>query len=208
MEVDTMALATLALQNEARAEASRIERARSWRRGGSERVPLRPGLTLIARAKRSTTRRHLAGRMLLIFRVASVDRAGRLIEQRVMGAFAPLEPSGRTRDRITAALDSIDAAAREMVTAAATAWSDEAAAVAVRRARVRESRERAIVELVVRTTPRLVQRGLFDRRADRAMGADAAASTERLRQLRFRVELAAESTPAGRSVDLLLVLTP
>ena len=143
-----MILQTLNLQADAIAEAQRLTAARGWIRGGDEDALMRTTTPapIVGRARRLGTRRQLAGRMLLIFRISSLDESGRVAESQIAGALVPLPACAgpRRRRRICEAVAAAEHAARKHVETFLAGHRDAAAVVAGRFAAVRAARHRAI----------------------------------------------------------------
>src|SRR5689334_11594983 len=115
-----MTLVTLNLQADAIAEARRLSAARGWVSGRDEELlrAIEPA-PVVARARGRHTRRQLSGRLLLIFRISSLDASGRLVESQIAGALVPWSTCGepRRRRRIRKAIAAAEHVARPHVEA-------------------------------------------------------------------------------------------
>ena len=207
-----MILVTLNLQTDAIAEAQRLTAARGWVRSGDEDLLIRATAEapIVARARSRGTRRQLAGRMLLIFRVSSLDRSGRVAESQIAGALVPFQECDgpRRRSRICGAVRAAEHVARTHIDAFFAAHHEAASAVSRRFIDVRAARHRAIAARAGRGTMAPFQGGLFDRRAQRARDAATVHTLDRERRLNDRVRASEDAAIVSQAVDLVLVLTP
>src|SRR3954468_16864020 len=112
-----MNLLTLNLETDALAEAQRLSAARGWWREGDEDALMRVSVAapIVARGRSRGTRRQLAGRMVLVFRVSSLDRSGRVAESQIKGALVrcPACAGAPGRERIREAVAAAEHVARE-----------------------------------------------------------------------------------------------
>jgi hypothetical protein len=209
-----MAIVTLDLRADAIAEARRLIAARRFHHDADEGVltACESEGPFVARARRSSLRRQLGRRILLIWRVACEDAAGRTVESRLVAllidlAAAPLP--GQHRAWTRALLQDLEAPLLHHVETIVSRWAEAVAAVGGEFASARIARARAIAARPRGEPPHAFQGGLFDRREERARRALAIDSGELDRQACARVDAALETAPATtRSGELALVLTP
>jgi hypothetical protein len=206
-----MDLLTLNLKAEALAEAERLSAARTWTRDGDDGglAHGNDGAPLVARARRSRTRQSLAGRALVIFRLAWDDGNARTVEWYLAAALVPPGDPGATpaRNRLREAAMRVERAARPVIEAEAERLGRAAVAIGDRFAAARLQRARAIVD---RSAPVAAPRqvGLFDRRDERARCSDAAAAAERIQRALGRIRAAESGAIASHRIELVLVLLP
>jgi len=209
-----MALMTPDLRTDAIAEARRLSGTRALQRDGDEGVLAgHDGVgPLIARARRSSLRRALGGRILLVWRASCEDGSGRRIESQLVALLVDVGPapsSSEQRAWIRALLREAEAQLRRQVEAAASTWRHAAAIVSSEFTSARIQRAHAIAARLETERRQAFQPGLFDRRAERVRSADVTDAAERRQQIRARVTDAAQAAPlAARPAELLLVLTP
>jgi len=203
----------LDLRDDAIAEARRLTGMRAFFRASDVDVLARCDTSgsLVARARHRRTRQSLAGRMLLIFRIAMEDATARAIDTALVGILCqpvdltPVERSrARTRDRLRA----IEPLARAQVQMVAAERTDAIAAVTAAFAAAWTRRDRSIAAHALRQVPDFFQAGLFDRRAERAHAADETAAVARNRDVRARLVALEQSVAHALAIELLLVLTP
>ena len=209
-----MSLTTLDLAGDAIAEANRLAAARARTRAECEAAFDRgEGLALgplVTRARHRETRRSLAGRTLLVFRVSWLDGCARVVEWRLIGVLVSMHcswPASRDGRHFRAMVADAEAAAMSHVEAEAARLDPDVAEVVGRRAAARLDRERAIAGQA-RAPRSLVQAGLFDRRAERAQQRDASASTECERLLNDRLRAAEFAALHSNTIELVLALVP
>ena len=144
--------------------------------------------------------------MCFVWRITFEDGSGRPIESRLMSALVNLPPGG-TRQPIRSLILNIEATIRPALEAAADEWVVAAVGITVAFNHARTQRDE---EIGARSQPLPPsQAGLFDRRAERALKAQAAARDEAERALRDRVPAAAAGEiVVRRPARLLLVLVP
>ncbi len=201
-----MTLIPVDLRHEAAAEARRLRGARSWLRDGDQRALqlLEADGGWIARPRHARVGRWLGGRVCLIWRVSLIDASGRPVESRLVPLL--VETNGDLSRLL--ADPTTDALIRARIQTASDAWTEEAIRVVHVFTTTRLSREREIAERASLTAP-LTQEGLFDRRADRARQARAAAlvaSRQEMFDRRRAVEDA--GSIALRPARLLLAIVP
>ena len=202
------------LKADAIAEVKRLTMARAVNREGDQ-----AGLKLleadgpwITRARRSKLRRALGRNVLLLWRVACEDAAGRLVDTRLVAVVVALSaelPIVSGREWIRALLQQVDREARARVDASVASWREAVEAHARTFASARLSRERAIASRRPTAQPAAFQPGLFDRRAEHARQVEAAFVADAERERADRRAAAAQRTAvAVRPAELLLVLVP
>ena len=201
-----MTMTLIDLRTAGEDEARRVGAARALIQSGDEEalMQLEGDAGWIAFPRRPAVRRALAGRICLVWRVALEDRSGRLVEARLVPVLAHVARGNHMRLLRRDAEDVI----RARVEAACDEWTEAATQAARAFAEARRAREEAIARLPQR--PRgPAQRGLFDRRTERAQQAQVAiddeadeAAAERVRSLSDHLALVRQ--PAR----LLLVLVP
>ena len=207
-----MALQMLNLRAEAIDEAERLAAARVYALSGSERVPPHdpPGV-LVTRARHRETRRRLAGRALLIFRVSCADATGRLVANHVVAVLCDLDMSatGRpSRRQVRPLIGAAAGPAASQVQRVYTEWIENATRVAGAFGEARLRREHEIAARTRCTPARPFQAGLFDRRAERARLAETAHVADREDDERSRLQMLEQSTAVAWTIDLMLALTP
>jgi len=209
-----MSLLTLDLAGDGIAEANRLTAARSRTCAEDEAAFGRVGLALgplVARGRRSETRRALAGRTLLVFRISWLDGYTCVVASRLIGVLVSMRsswPAPRGSRHTRAMVADAEAAAMSYVEAEAARLDPDVAEVVGRRAGARLDRERAIAGHAARARRSLVQTGLFDRRAERAQQRDASTGTERERLLNDRLHAAESAALHSKSIELVLALVP
>jgi hypothetical protein len=189
------------LAAEAAAEVERLTKTRGLAAGADGCLPDRP---LIGIARRSAVRRALAGRVLLLWRLAYEDSVGRLVESALVAV--TIELSGARVDVRHAGWS--DASLLAVVHDRCAPWCASVQDVVSRFTATRVARERAIATTRAAST-NAFQAGLFDRRAERAHLAHAKGAAELAAQIDARMK-AAESAGAisFRASELMLVLIP
>jgi hypothetical protein len=211
-----MNMVTVDLKADAIAEVKRLTMARAVCREDdrSSLAPLAADGPWITRARRSNSnlRRALGRNVLLLWRVAYEDAAGRLVDSRLVALLIALSterPIVSDRGWIRALLQLVDPEARARVEASVAGWRDEVEAHARAFASARLSRERAIASQAPTAHPAAFQPGLFDRRAEHTRDLEAAliADAERERADRLAA-VTARATATVRRPELVLVLTP
>jgi hypothetical protein len=202
------------LKADAIAEVKRLTMARAACREGD-----RSGLGLldadgpwITRARRPNIRRALGRNVLLLWRVACADTAGRVVDARLVASVVALSaelPMLSGRGWIRALLQEVDAEARALVDASVAGWREAVEAHAQAFAAARLSRERAIASRGPSAHPAVFQPGLFDRRAEQTRQLEAAIVADAERERADRLAAVVErTTAAARRPELLLVLIP
>ena len=194
------------LRTEAAAEARRLSGARAWLRDGDQRVLrlLEADGGWIARPRQARVGRMLGGRVCLIWRVSFADSSGRPVESRLVPLLLETAADlGRVlSDR------ACDALIRTRIEVDSGAWKEEAIRVVDLFTAMRLSREREIAERSSTAGPP-AQAGLFDRRADRARQARAAALVESQQaMLDRRLAVEGAGAIAVRPAQLLLAIVP
>lgn len=202
----------LDLRDDAIAEARRLAGMRAFFRASDVDVLARCDTSgsLVARARHCRTRQSLAGRMLLVFRIAE-DATAHAIDTALVGILCrpvDLTPIGRSRARTRERLRAIEPFARAQVEALAAERNNAVAAVAAAFAAARTRRDRSIAAHAARQVPDLFQAGLFDRRAERAHSADETATVAHSDDVRARLVAIEQSVAHTVTIALLLVLTP
>jgi hypothetical protein len=175
------------LRVEAEIEAARLTRTRALDRDGDHEAlaQLEAEGPWILVARRSVLRRRLAGRVLLVWRVARENAAGCVVDSCLVAlAVQPPEDSKpRTRASRTAVLIDIEILAAPLVDDAVRDWRESSGAAARSFFAARLARETAIAAAAADGSRELdeYQPGLFDRRAERAheQAADAGADGRR-----------------------------
>jgi hypothetical protein len=199
------------LNDEADAEARRLAHARRFMHPDAARAAGGPDSSgpWIAMARRRRRLRHCLGRRVcLVWRVALENAAGQVVESRLMAVFASLPPHRVDRAWIREILEHTDGAVRRRIDAESEAWRTEAARVAAAFTDARLTREREVAGVRLAATP-VSQPGLFDRRADRARAAGAAASAEAARAAAERLRTITDNRLVSAvPARLLLVLVP
>jgi hypothetical protein len=207
-----MRTTTVDLRAEGIAEAARLTAARALLRDGDERAlfELEGDATWIARPRRTSLKRSLAGRACLVWRVAFEEPSGRLAESKLVPVLADVP---RSADRHAAAwverfLQQAEGLVRARVEAECEAWRAEVTNCAGAFSSSRMRREREIAGRSERHR-RESQPGLFDRRAERSRDAEMSATAESRRiTAARRQEIGAVAQIAPRPARLLLVLVP
>lgn len=208
-----MAITSVDLKDHAIAEAARLSHARivADHTAGGERRLTDFDRPLIARARNGDVRRLLAGRWLLIWRVAYEGTGGRVVESCIVSMLVRTTARPRSERRrawIRDLLRCSEAPLREIVDQAAPAWRAAVVQTHERFSAVRTDRERAIAACSARERQRLFQPGLFDRRSEHARQIEDSAAAEADGRARARVDAAANACHVtSRRGELLLVLT-
>jgi hypothetical protein len=186
---------------EAAAEVERLTKARGLvAKAGL--VP--PDGTLIGIARRSATRRALGGRVLLLWRLAFEDSAGRLVESALVAV--TIERRG-ARVHVRRA-SWYNASLVALVHDQSVAWCASVQDTVHRFTATRVTRERAIAAARATSTAAF-QPGLFDRRADRAHIAHSKDAAEGGEQIAARMKAVLFAGAVSlRAPELLLVLIP
>ena len=198
------------LTTEAHLEAERLTTVRRLlaRDRVSDVVLPRPADVWFANARKAATRAALGPRALLMFLAVCEDGGANVLESTLVPVAVDWIHGRAAIDHVRGHLGAIEPAACIAVQEAITQWCDHVVRSTLHVFDMRLARERAIASLH-EIAPRLVQQGLFDRRAARqadilrAAASDAAAeSTRRIRALE---QAARVSIVAPR---LALVLVP
>jgi hypothetical protein len=186
------------LRDVASAEAQRLRAARALVQDGDAAAAehLDAGGAWITLARSRRLRVALAGRTLQIWRIGFDAGAGRRGESHLLAL--ALEPGAAADEGdIAGVVERLAAHWREEVTATVAAFRD---------ARMR--REHAIEAALVRA-PSEMQHGLFDRRAEHAEAARAAARLSSAAEHRARIAaIERASVPSPVAPQLLLALVP
>ena len=185
----------------ARDEARRLTGARALVNASRPFVADGP---LVGIARRHRLRTGLRRRILLVYRCACEDAAGRLVHSRLVAVTMALcehgPDLGRAHRTDPAVLARIDEDCRD--------WRETAQRVTREFTLARRLRERAMAAND-RTIPPSFQPGLFDRRAHRAHVAHEQRAADRAAQLAVRLAgVEAAGTLTFRAPELLLVLIP
>jgi len=209
-----MRITSVDLKAIAVAEAARLSRSRAVANhstDGERRASHFDG-PLIARARRHNLRRALAGRHLLIWRVAYEDAGGHVVESCLVSMLVrtAARPGGvRHHVWIRDLLRGVEAPLRSVVDEAAPAWRTAVSDLHERFAAVRTARELAIAACSSHEGQHMFQPGLFDRRSERGRRSEDTAAAEADSRARARVDRAANAgRVTSRRGELLLVLTP
>jgi len=131
---------------------------------------------LVLVSRRGDLRRQLRGRVLMIWRLAAEDAAGRSVETRVVPIVLTgvLARGPWTRARLAAVIAAADPIVRSRIAAETSAWRDEVRQIDEAFRSTRRDRERKIAARISQRRPLAFQAGLFDRRAERARLSAAA----------------------------------
>ena len=208
-----MRITSVDLKAVAIAEAARLSRSRAFAKhtNDDERLAGDFDRPLIAHARKGDIRRILAGRHLLIWRIAYEDSGGRVVESCLVPVLVrtAARPRGaRHRVWIRDLLHGVDAPLRRVVDAAAPAWRAAVVDVHERFASARTARELAIAACSSREGQHTFQPGLFDRRSERERQREDAVAAEGDDRTRERLDAAANAGHVtSRRGELLLVLT-
>jgi hypothetical protein len=209
-----MTITAVDLRAEAAAEIARLKRARALCREGDESALLHLDGTSpwIAIPRRRRLRRDLGRRVCLIWLIAVEDASGRIVESRAVAVLLEIPGErARTANRrawIRTALRDAEAVVRPTVESASDDWCAEVEHVtrAFTSARLRREHEIARSSPVAHVES---QGGLFDRRAERSVRANATAALERHRSETERITIIQASCSITRTpARLLLVLVP
>jgi hypothetical protein len=204
MEYEMRRLKDAAIEEAARVMLARAHAVDATAADGDRHGPL------VTRARHRDTRRILAGRCLLVFRISCNDASGRAVAMRIVGVLMAMavDPDLRPRDRIRAALGRADAMVRPHVHRTSSNWMRDTERFGAAFGRARLQRERAIEQQRYVTKPQRFQAGLFDRRAERDAMNESAALADRDQAMRARIRVAERSRVVESVTELLLVLTP
>lgn len=163
-------------------------------------------------ARRTSLRRRLGRRVLLVWRVAYEDACGRTAESRLAAIAIQLRaspPKPITRAWIDRVLRAVDAELRAQLEAEVRGWRDAAAATVQSFTATRLTRERAIAASTRATGLDAFQPGLFDRRAERLRQVRAGAVADGERDATVRLAaLERSAAVAQQPARLLLVVVP
>jgi superfamily II DNA or RNA helicase len=183
-------------ESEAAAEAARLANVRKWMDDDNHRVlgALESSKWWMTYARRSSTRRALAGRTLLVFRLSASNAAGDVVATRVLSLLAGRDCEGGGRE-------AAGRIARE--------WRASADRADERFWAARIARAKSIADGLGTATDALFQPALFDRRAERLHDAHAA-DLERLRRAAYDriVDASRRSSAGAHECELLLALEP
>lgn len=171
----------LRLEHEASQEAARIRRARELASYGLDPVAGGPYLCF-ARRRRRRLRLALRGRTLVLFRAELLEWTGRMVATHLTNVLCSI---GRG-----AGLADLDAMASLIEDPGLDAWLAESRRLHAAFWRTRVAREQAIANMIAGRTVAPTQPGLFDRRADRASAAAAAAKQHAVDQARMSIAAA------------------
>ena len=198
---------------EARAEVRRLVDSRRWRRDGDGSVgcPIDGDRAWLTFA-RGRTRAALGDSLLLLFRTATEDARGRMLDSALVPVMVPWPRRRFPRVDAQAVRCVIEAAlphAIEIVSAS-TSWTGTSADLTRAFIAARVSRDRAIADAAGSHAPAGVfQAGLFDHRADQAHRSAHSAATDAAADRLRRLFLTEESAGVvARTPQLLLVLAP
>jgi superfamily II DNA or RNA helicase len=198
-------LSVTSLKAEAEAEQKRIAAARRLLARRPSVLPApRPDEVWLTRARTPAMRMILGRRALLLYVVACEDGVGHTVEATLIPVLAGRQPDRRppnTADGIAHA----DSAALPHVDAAAAAWRQEALCVAGRFVDRRMRRERAIAASC-ESLPHLIQRGLFDRRAERQEGVAREIASEAAAECARRIRQLEEASHLSVGAPRLLLV--
>jgi hypothetical protein len=199
------------LNNEAVAEADRLARARRTIHAGDARAAGGPdgsGPWIAMPRRRRRLRQCLGRRACLVWRLALENSSGQVVESRLTVVVATLPLHRVDRAWVRSILEHTDGAVRHRIEAEGEAWRTEAVRVTAAFTDARLAREREIAG-VRTTTLQVSQPGLFDRRADRARAAGAAANAEADRAAAERLRTITDhGLVSAVPARLLLVLLP
>jgi superfamily II DNA or RNA helicase len=201
---------------EARAEVRRLTDSRRWMRdrNGPAGFLIDGDRTWLMFA-RGRTRTALGDSLLLLFRLATEDARGRMLDSALVPVMVPwprpLMPRADAQ-AVRRVIEAILPRAMEAASASATSasWAHASADLARAFIAARVSRDRAIAEAAASRVPAGVfQTGLFDHRADQAHRSACAAATDATADRLRRFAAAEESAGVvARTPQLLLVLAP
>jgi hypothetical protein len=211
-----MAIVVTNLRAEAAAEAARVAAVRAFIRQDDARqlALLEGGRVWLAKARRGKARRALRGRIVLVWRVAMEDAAGRLVASTLVPVAVDVARHRRialSRSKLHALVAELERATRPLVDRTAAAWQQVAVPPVHQFSSARLARERATARRMSTASAdrHAYQPGLFDRRVERERRSDAvfaATSEHAMAERLLAVEELARITP--RSPRLLLVLVP
>jgi superfamily II DNA or RNA helicase len=201
------------LEAEARAEAARLADARRWMLGDDRQAAtLVEGDGAWLTFARGAARAAFGGRLLLVFRAATEDAVGRLVDATLVPVAIEWPRSIFPivdRRSVCAVVDAALPRARALVNASAAPWAESAAELTGRFFTARLWRERALASAIGGAPAGRFQPGLFDRRVEeqhrsaRTAAMDAAVDRSR------RLSLVEEARQvSARPPQLLLVLAP
>jgi superfamily II DNA or RNA helicase len=188
------------LSAEAASEASRVARARSFHRDGDDdalavveaRGPCK------TRVRKWNTRAHLGSRMLTFWRVPVVDGCGRMAGSKVVPVMVSPELLHLDDERL-----------REQIEQSTAAWRGDVVRLHHAFVSTRLNRERSLSTTGVGMPSPIFQPGLFDRRAERARRAIAAAERDSALDTAGRIAALERSAALDfGSALLLLALLP
>jgi superfamily II DNA or RNA helicase len=149
-------------------EAARLTFARSLCRVGCGVSNPRDGIVLAVRARSSKTRRRLARRILVIYRVDAEDGCARTVESRLVPIIVRVAAVQSMDDRsIDRLLNDIDEGVHCAIERSSAEWFAAIESTHADFIRTRVHRERAIATAIARGNPTAMQPGLFDRRVER-----------------------------------------
>jgi superfamily II DNA or RNA helicase len=213
-ETSAVSAAMLAvdLRSAAEEEARRLRSVRALATEEDARTLARLDATgpWAARAGLGLTRARLGRRVLAIWRIDSEDGVGRLVDGTIVPvAIALRDCEGMDPDRMRAWLQSLCTTVQTFAENA----SDRPCALAAEMVRsllsVRLAREKRIAQSVLGAGRPAFQPGLFDRRAEHVVFADARAASEAETEINRRLHtLERSSVVSLRPARLLLVLVP
>ncbi len=210
-----MTMVVADLRSEASAEAARVAQLRTLLRKDEARqlAALESGGVWLARVRRTGARRALRGRVVLVWRVALEDAAGRLVASKLVPVAVDVARQlrdGRSRSRLETMAAGLERAAQALVDVAAADWHDAANRMACQFHATRLAREHAIAPRISSSADRhAYQPGLFDRRAERERQSETALAATLEQAMAERLAAAEQFLPAKpRASRLLLVLVP
>jgi hypothetical protein len=189
---------------EAETEAARLTRRRALDRDGDHEAlaQLEADGPWILVARGSVLRRQLAGRALLVWRVACENTSGRVVESCLVALAVQPAPAVKPRTRAARAawLIDVEIVAAPLVDDAVREWRETAGTAAQSFFAARLARETAIAAAAadVRSELDEYQPGLFDRRAERAYARAAGAGADSRRDSAGRVAV------LGRAAELIV----
>jgi hypothetical protein len=216
------------LRAEAAGEVRRLMSARAFLREGDEGAvaQLEADGPWITWARRSTLRRFLGRRLMLIWRVAYEDACGGRAESRLVPvvidlsavrgpwndgarAFQASVGTARMASWVSAQLRGVDFDVRARIDADGREWQETVERVVRSFTSARIQRERGVATWLAKPDRPAFQPGLFDRRAERAQRVHAAATAESDRLTADRLATVERfAAVARRPAQLLLVLAP
>jgi hypothetical protein len=201
------------LDAEARAEAVRLTDARRWTLGDDRQAAAlveTDGAWLTF--ARGGARAAFGGRLLLVFRAATEDAVGRLLDATLVPVAIEWPRSIFPivdRRSVSAVVDAALPHARALVDASAASWAKSAAELTHRFFTARLSRERALRLAIDSAAAGRFQPGLFDRRVEQQHRLAQTAAMDAASDRSRRLTLVEESHQvSARPPQLLLVLAP